>query len=163
MVYALVTNKRQGTYEEIFKAILDIEPAINPKQVMVDFERAAINAIGKTFPESEARGCFFHLGQCVWRHIQSLGMQTIYSNDSNFAWRVKHILALAFVPATNVVAAYDSLCATEFFTPNEDNQWSNEIQWYFLYRVLLIFSGFYDYICHLLVFLDYISQFTQLF
>lgn len=103
---------------------------------MVDFEKAAINAASKTFQNSMVHGCFFHLGQSFWRHIQSIGLQQKYQTDSQFAWKLKHLLALAFVPCTNVIDAFECLAESDFFIPNESNEWSEEIQKY------VIFFGF---------------------
>lgn len=128
LVYVLATNKHQSTYEKIFRELLNIEPQLNPKHIMVDFEKAAINAASNIFQKADLHGCFFHFGQCVWRHIQSVGLQQMYNNDDQFAWHMKHLIALAFVPVTNVIVAFETLADSEFFLPNENSEWNEEIQ-----------------------------------
>ena len=57
-VYALLTNKSESTYKKLFRKLLDIRPELNPFFIMVDFEKAAINALESTFL-SVVSGCFF--------------------------------------------------------------------------------------------------------
>ena len=57
-VYALLTNKSELTYKKLFTKLLNIRPELNPFLVMVDFEKAAINASESTFL-SVVSGCFF--------------------------------------------------------------------------------------------------------
>lgn len=54
-------------------------------------------------------GCLFHFGQCVWRQVQSQGLQHRYVNDESFRLAVNKLIALAFVPVADVVQAYSSL------------------------------------------------------
>jgi hypothetical protein len=41
---------------------------------------------------------FFHLGQNLWRKIQSCGLATQYGNDEDFSLKLQNIPALAFLP-----------------------------------------------------------------
>jgi hypothetical protein len=70
-IYILMPNRREETYDRVFTAIKNLQPNLNPVSVMTDFELAAINAFKSSFPNSNARGCFFHFSQCLWRKIQS--------------------------------------------------------------------------------------------
>ena len=51
-------------------------------------------------------GCLFHFGQCVWRQVQALGLQTKYKA---FNLSVRKLIALAFLPIVDVVRAFDML------------------------------------------------------
>jgi len=64
-VYILLPNKKENIYKRIFQALKAIEPDLNPKTIMVDFEKGAINAIASEFPKAKLKGCFFHLSQCI--------------------------------------------------------------------------------------------------
>jgi len=46
---------------------------IRARTVVTDFEKVARHAISTIFPNSQRRGCRFHLGQSWWRRIQTLG------------------------------------------------------------------------------------------
>lgn len=117
-VYVLTTDKNQETYDKIFKILLQ-NAAINPTDFMVDFEMAAINSVRENFPLADVRGCHFHFGQNVWRKIQQLGLQTEYNEDEEFAFNLRLLISLAYVPLDNVMTAYEELIETEFFTSGD--------------------------------------------
>ncbi|KAK3889025.1 hypothetical protein Pcinc_006901, partial [Petrolisthes cinctipes] len=104
-VYALLPGKSELVYRKMLDKILDLIPidtVPNPASVMTDFEKAAMKAFECSFPAAEIAGCFFHLGQSAWRHIQSLGLSAQYKEQPTFALRVRRLLALAFVPLNEV-------------------------------------------------------------
>ena len=61
-IYALLPNKSEATYYRLFQKLLEIEPLLNPVTVMINFEKAAMNALEGNFI-SIITGCFFHLRQ----------------------------------------------------------------------------------------------------
>lgn len=115
LVYILTSDKKAETYHTIFNVLLELEPNINPTDFMTDFEMAAINAVKEKFPMAEAHGCLFHFTQSIWRHIQLVGLQTVHNENADFAFQLRLLIALAFLPADCVGEAYDELIATEFF------------------------------------------------
>ncbi|XP_072378071.1 uncharacterized protein [Diabrotica undecimpunctata] len=84
-VFALLTNKTQETYTHVFQQLKVLNPALRPPTIMMDFERAAMNAAQTEFPNVRIRGCFFHFSQYMWRHIQSAGLQRRYIENPDFA------------------------------------------------------------------------------
>ena len=72
----------------------------------MDFERAAINAVEETFPQATVAGCYFHLGQSVYRRVQGLGLTEQFGADGEFKLRVKKLAALAFLPPEFVVEGF---------------------------------------------------------
>ena len=50
----------ETTYRKLFRILIDLEPALNPSQIMVDFEKAALNALEDNFL-AVISGCFFTL------------------------------------------------------------------------------------------------------
>ena len=77
-VYVLLPTKQQQTYTYMFNQMLLLNPRLNPISVMCDFEKAALNALTAVFPQATLKGCFFHLTQNIYRHIQSSGLQRQY-------------------------------------------------------------------------------------
>ena len=71
MWYALIANKSELSYGRLFKNLLGFEPELNPAAIMVDFEKAAINALEEIF----IAVCFFHLSQNIYKKIQSVGLK----------------------------------------------------------------------------------------
>ena len=107
-IYALLTNKTQATYKKLFTKILEINPELNPFLIMVDFEKASINAFEEKFL-SVVSGCFFHLSQNIYRKIQSAGLTNQYIEDPNFALQIKMLPSLAFVPEDKVIQSFTAL------------------------------------------------------
>lgn len=106
-VYALLPSKQQCTYEECLTAILDsclqrdLRP--NPNTVVIDYEVAIHNAVRSVVcPNIHIQGCFYHLTQSTWRHIQAEGLQTQYTNDEDTRNFVGMIDGLAFLPVDSV-------------------------------------------------------------
>ncbi|KAL4149385.1 hypothetical protein QTP88_003346 [Uroleucon formosanum] len=59
--------------------------------IMIDYERAVLNAIETEFCDTEVKACFFHMSQ-----------------------------SLAFIPEADVIKCYNALLATSYYTDNED-------------------------------------------
>ena len=76
---------------------------------MVDFEIAVLNAVRGSFPNSALKGCFFHFCQAIYRKVQSLGLQNRYRDDDEFNLKIRMLVAVAFVPTTDVIRAFESL------------------------------------------------------
>ena len=107
-IYAQLTNKSQATYKKLFTKILEINPELNPFLIMVDFEKASINAFEEKFL-SVVSGSFFHLSQNIYRKIQSAGLTNQYIEDPNFALQIKMSPSLAFVPENKVIQSFTAL------------------------------------------------------
>lgn len=63
-------------------------------------------------------GCRFHSGQCLWRQLQGIGLQKKYQEDKTFNWDVRKLIALAVVPVSDVIKAFD-LTADDFDDDDE--------------------------------------------
>jgi len=99
LVYCLTPNRRTPTYLRILNALNDLQPGLAPTTIMSDFEKASNNAFSEMFPAAENKGFFFHFSQCFYRHVQAdADINHLYSTDSNFALKLWHLVALAFVP-----------------------------------------------------------------
>lgn len=73
VIYALLPNKKQETYERLFDLIkqhFDIDMAA----VKCDYEMALINGIKKAFPNTQITGCYYHLNKAVWKKASELGL-----------------------------------------------------------------------------------------
>jgi hypothetical protein len=109
-VFALLPNKTEATYDRLLAALKSLRPSLNPETVMTDFEMAFINAFRQNFPTSKQRGCFFHLSQCIWRCCQShRKILEEYKSSPDFALQVRMLLALSFVPPSEVINYFEEL------------------------------------------------------
>ena len=59
--------------------------------------------------------CYFHFGQNVWRRLQTDGKATLYAESEKFAYKVKQLMALAFVPAQDVIEVFEQLTSNDEF------------------------------------------------
>lgn len=127
-VYVLTTDKTEETYNVILRELKKLQPLFNPTDFTIDFEKAAMKAIAENHPGADIHGCNFHLGQNFWRHIQTYGLQTVYSSDADFALNVRLLLALAFVPVDSVAEAFDELLEYPFFSEESQSEHVDAIQ-----------------------------------
>jgi hypothetical protein len=58
---------------------------------------------------AQQQGCFFHYCQAIMRQIQKAGLQGLYETDANFALKMRHLAALAFVPVEHVESSFEQL------------------------------------------------------
>lgn len=87
-VYALLTSKSKLQYVTVLRAIASVDEDFRiidcmPRRIMTDFEQAIINAATEIFENCELSCCFFHLGQSVYRRVQSEGLQQAYQDADN--------------------------------------------------------------------------------
>ena len=46
-------------YQDMINKIIQFTPTWNPENLLIDFEKAAINAFSITFPQTSFSGCYF--------------------------------------------------------------------------------------------------------
>lgn len=108
-VLALLPNKRQETYEELFRAIVakcqEFRLHLSIEIAMTDFEDSLLRAVVVVFGRDvQNKGCFYHLTQSTWRKIQALGLAATYYTDEHFRHFVGMMDGLAFLPVEEVDA-----------------------------------------------------------
>ena len=109
LVYFLLPGKSQNDYTTALKELKIINPSLNPKQIIIDFEMASKNALEEIFPAADIKGCFFHFAQTNWRKIQKLGLQKRYTEDIQFRTLLKSFTAIALMPKEDACMAFDML------------------------------------------------------
>lgn len=126
-MYALMSRKSRECYERLFQDLIDFSDEhdihLRPQFILTDFERAAINAANTKFQGAQNKGCLFHLAQSVYRKIQSFGLAIRYGTDEDFSLLIRQIPALAFLPPTDIPAAFDQLKVNIPEEANEVVQW----------------------------------------
>ena len=76
---------------------------------MCDFENSFHNAVNEVFSNACLVGCLFHLGQSVWRKINSLNLTSLYLHNENMRLFCKMLVALAFIPVDDAVEVFEKL------------------------------------------------------
>ena len=107
--FALLPNKSQLTYMEMWEAIKQLCPHAHPMHLLMDFEKAAANAFSHFWPNTLVKSCFFHLTQNIFRKIQAEGLQHEYQHNEDFALQMKLIPALAFAPPCDVLHLFGTV------------------------------------------------------
>jgi len=79
------------------------------QDILVDFERAAINVFQLHNDNIEIKGCFYHLSKNLWKKIQEYGLQQRYMEDQEFALHSRMICAVAFLPTEDVIRGFEEL------------------------------------------------------
>ena len=102
LVYILLANKSSNAYVGSFRYLKERYGLSTPKNIILDFEAGLFTAIKQEFPAANLNGCLFHLNQIIWRKMQAFGFTEKYGNDNVFCWQVRLILALAFVPLSEL-------------------------------------------------------------
>ena len=126
LAYALLSNKSKETYVELFGALRDALIAEygevgTHKTFLVDFEIAAIQALGTVFPDSRIKGCSFHFRQTVYRRVQREGLTSHYEDvDSPVGRWIRHLLAMTALPTFAVPIVWSWLKTSPVVDPVTD-------------------------------------------
>ena len=104
LVYALLPDKKEETYQKLFNLLPQ-----GCKRITIDFEVAVRNALTKLSENNQIQFCFFHLGQNLWRHVQSTGKASDYTNNLQFREHVRMLLCTAFLPVDDVALGFEKL------------------------------------------------------
>ena len=115
-VYALLPGKTEAVYTQMLEAVTDACTALgftaDPTTVVTDFEMAAMHAVTAVFGQQvHVQGCFFHLCQSTWRHVQDLGLTALYNADDVAKHFVGMLDGLALLPLADVPAGMAHLRA----------------------------------------------------
>ena len=65
LLFVLMPNKKMWTYLRVLKMIKRAVGEIKAEQVNLDFEKAAISAWKKVYPNIQLHGFYFHLNQAI--------------------------------------------------------------------------------------------------
>lgn len=109
LLFCLLPNKKQTTYDKIWEIILTKRPNIKPQTAMMDFEMGILKSFKARFPLSHVRGCFFHLNQSVYRQVQKNGLKKQYEEDESVAIKLKMLCALAYLPEELVIQGFEMI------------------------------------------------------
>ena len=106
----LAAGKTEAVYTQMLEAVTDACTALDfnsdPTTVVTDFEMAAMHAVTAVFGQQvHVHGCFFHLCQSTWRHVQDMGLTALYNTDDVAKHFVGMLDGLALLPLADVQAA----------------------------------------------------------
>ena len=106
LLYALMSNKTEKSYNILFNYIKSSSKSkriLNmPKHIITYFEKAAINASKKIFPEFKHHCCYFHLSQSIYNRVRDEGLYSKLGENKTFQQEIKKLQALAFFPSNEI-------------------------------------------------------------
>ena len=87
VMFALLPDKRQTTYEDMFGIIKDCLNSrhleLSAEWFMSDFEVGIRNGFSLHFPEVTVKGCHFHMAKAFWKRVVNKGFKTVYIDSKN--------------------------------------------------------------------------------
>ena len=124
-VYSFLAGKAKENYYAMFAALNQRCNAIGiflaPTTIHADFETAVFNTLRRIYgPLIDIRGCFYHLCQSTWRHIQQLGLTNLYRTRDDVKIFVDMMDVLAFLPLAHInagVAILQNVCPDPSLIP----------------------------------------------
>ena len=107
--HACMPNKSREMYNRLFTELKALRPNMMPRTIMIDFERATLQAATDAFPTATVNGCFYHLRQNILRKIQTEGLQVAYQSNRDVEEQARMIAAIAFAPLAEIETAFEAL------------------------------------------------------
>ena len=109
-------GKTEAVYTQMLEAVTDACTALgfnaDPTTVITDFEMVAMHAVTVVFGQQlHVQGCFFHLCQSTWRHVQDMGLTALYNADDVAKHFVGMLDGLALLTLADVPAGMAHLRA----------------------------------------------------
>ncbi|CAF5132619.1 unnamed protein product, partial [Rotaria sp. Silwood1] len=112
-VSALLPDRKKHTYKYLFHELhnkaAQLNMTFNLCTIMSDFEETLAEILTIEFPNSQHVDCFFHYTHTIYRNIQKLGLSSEYVADDEFRNTCRKLMALALMPVSLVLQAYDDL------------------------------------------------------
>jgi hypothetical protein len=109
--YALMTDKTECSFKELVGSIkqagFSLCFSLNPKTLLSDFEKGAMNAFKFHFTNIRIRGCLFHFGQNLYRKWVKIGLKQEFQQDAYHKWFV-HLFMLSMVPPDHIDSVFRS-------------------------------------------------------
>ena len=118
--HSLMIQKTQHSYERVFLFLFERIKKY-PNSIIIDFEKALLNACKAIFSYTNIFGCNFHFGQIIWRHVQSLGLTMQYKGKTIYREIIRKCLALPFYPEEEINSQFILISEMAEKTVDNDN------------------------------------------
>ena len=78
-------------------------------KVVLDFEKAAWNALDEVLPNTSKMGCSFHFKQAVMKRIRTVGLINEYVRDGATSDILHRLINLCYIPASSIQIQFEIL------------------------------------------------------
>lgn len=102
LFFAFLQGKTTITYHTLFDIIKTSFPNWNPSKILLDYEKAAMNALRKVFPDTTLKGCFYHFCRSLFKKSKELGIKSRVQRR-----HVARCAGLARLPLKYITAGYN--------------------------------------------------------
>lgn len=84
-------------------------PTVEPKRIVIDFEKSIINAIKKTMPKSTISCCYFHFSQSMWRNVQNKDLVGLFDENKSARQTIRRIMVIPFIPKKETIKVFKQI------------------------------------------------------
>lgn len=118
LIYVLMVKKNEQSYLNLFEFLkckcIEFGMLLVPRFIMLDFEKATMNAISSSFIDCNILGCLFHYSNSIWSMACKKGFKSIYIDEPNniITKNIRCILAMPFVPLEDITVTYQIIKRT---------------------------------------------------
>jgi hypothetical protein len=115
-IFALLPNKERNSYQRLASCIRDQLKSVQHvlvHMIHMDFEKGLMAAFNSTFPGNIISGCEFHWKSCLRKRISADGLLVYYNSNVKMQQLVRYIWALACIPRTEIVRAWETVILVE--------------------------------------------------
>ena len=107
--FILMKSKEEAAYDLVFEKIKELVK-MEPDRIVIDFEKALRNSLGKKFIRTKISGCHFHYAQSLYKYLKdTCKLAKEYKENVELRNIFRKILNLAFFPSAAVYMEYEML------------------------------------------------------
>jgi hypothetical protein len=114
-------RRRTKDYEKVLLALkqegLKHGLYLQPKQIMTDFELAAIKAFKNSFIGIKS---LFHFGQSLMKHLANIGLKKRYEDNEDLKKWLNRLFSLALCPLQDVDDQWEKILEAKPSVPRID-------------------------------------------
>jgi hypothetical protein len=104
LLYCLLSAKSEAIYKALFNNLRKLVTKL-PTRLTTDFEFGLLACLRKYYPSIDIVGCYMHFRSAILKKAKQQFAVEYRDNTDNFAWNLKRLTSLSFVPPEKV---YDS-------------------------------------------------------
>ena len=121
---ALLKDRHEDTYDNLFSIILEQIGEHRPESVIADFE-TGVHTVARRLFDCTSYGCLFHLLQAWKRRRDQLGLMRLKQRDLEFNHFCDQIRALAYIPEDEVSAKWEQV--KKYASGERLDKWSDYV------------------------------------
>jgi MULE transposase domain len=106
LAYIFLSGKKEEQYYTAFTKLKSLLNQVSVTDIIVDFERSAINSFKRVFPGVSVHLCLFHWSQAILRNMKSHSIYVLYKEEKPIRALLKELMSLPFLNPTRICRAF---------------------------------------------------------